>query len=67
MSRKMSIQGFFLYLPSILIILSVVIYPMIYAFQTSFTNFRPTIAVPRFVGLTNYRMIIADIAFWRSI
>ena len=67
MSHNLSIEGFFLYLPAIIIILCVVVYPMIYAFQTSFTNFRPTLAKVNFVGIANYRMILKDISFWRSI
>jgi ABC-type sugar transport system permease subunit len=67
MSRNLSIEGFFLYLPAIIIILCVVVYPMVYAFQTSFTNFRPTLAKVNFVGAANYRMILQDTSFWRSI
>ena len=67
MSRNLSIEGFFLYLPAIIIILCVVVYPMVYAFQTSFTNFRPTLAKVNFVGIANYRMILKDVSFWRSI
>ncbi|MDR1636033.1 MAG: sugar ABC transporter permease [Treponema sp.] len=67
LSRRMSIQGFLLYLPAILLILGVVIYPMIFAVQMSLTNYRPNVAKISIVGLRNYAMIIQDLRFWRAI
>jgi ABC-type sugar transport system permease subunit len=67
MNHMMSIQGFCLYVPAIVLILCVVIYPMIYALQMGFTNYRPTIAKTSFVGINNYKMILKDSSFWKSI
>ena len=67
LSRKMSIQGFLLYLPAIILILGVVVYPMIYALQMSFTNYRPTITNVSIVGFRNYATILQDLRFWRAI
>ncbi|QQO08623.1 carbohydrate ABC transporter permease [Breznakiella homolactica] len=67
MNRKMSRQGFLLYLPAIIIILGIVVYPMIYALQMSFTNYRPTLPKVNLVGFTNYKTILSDLKFWQSI
>jgi ABC-type sugar transport system permease subunit len=67
LSRKMSVQGFLLYLPAIVLILGVIIYPMIFALQMSVTNYRPNVAKASIVGLRNYAMIIQDLRFWRAI
>lgn len=63
----MGIEGLLLYLPSILIILFVVVYPMVFAFQMSFTNFRPTLAKVSFVGFANYIMLFKDPLFLQSL
>lgn len=67
MNRRMNIQGLLLYMPAIIIILGVVIYPMVYALQMSFTNYRPTLSKVSLVGFKNYAMILSDIKFWQSI
>jgi ABC-type sugar transport system permease subunit len=67
MGRAMGIQGFLLYIPAIIIILGVVIYPMIYAFQMSFTNYRPTLPKISIVGFNNYKALLSDLRFWQSI
>jgi ABC-type sugar transport system permease subunit len=66
-SHRMSIEGFLLYLPAIILILGIVIYPMIFALQMSFTNYRPNVAKVSVVGLKNYSMILQDLRFWRAI
>ena len=67
MINKMSAEGFLLYLPAIIIIVGIVIYPMIFAFQMSFTNFRPTVRTVSNVGFANYITILQDSGFWRAI
>lgn len=63
----MAMEGFFLYLPAIIIIIGIVIYPMIFALQMSFTNYRPTIRTVSIVGFANYLTILKDGGFWRAI
>ena len=67
MGRKMAVEGFLLYLPAVLIIAGIVIYPMIFAFQMSFTNFRPTNRTVTIVGFANYLDILNDSGFWYAI
>lgn len=67
LSQRMSLEGLLLYLPAILLIVGVVIYPMIFALQMSFTNHRPTVKVISFVGLRNYVTILSDVRFWSAI
>ena len=67
LSRRMSWEGFLLYLPAIIIIIGIVVYPMIFALQMSFTNYRPTVKNVSFVGFRNYLMILGDGRFWRAI
>lgn len=64
---RMAIEGFLLYLPAIIIIVGIVVYPMIFAFQMSFTNLRPTARTISNVGFANYAAILDDVKFWRSI
>ncbi|MDR0562869.1 MAG: sugar ABC transporter permease [Spirochaetaceae bacterium] len=66
-NRKMAVEGFLLYLPAIIIIAGIVIYPMIFAFQMSFTNFRPTIKTVKIIGLANYLDVLTDGGFWRAV
>lgn len=63
----MARQGMLLYLPAILIIFSIVIYPMMYALVMSFTSYRVRKPVMDFVGVTNYVKTLSDVAFWKAI
>lgn len=67
MARRQSISGMLLYAPAILIILAVVIYPMVYALQMSFTNYRPTLSKISIVGFKNYLDLFKDNKFWQSL
>lgn len=66
LERRMGLQGFLLYLPAIIVIFLVILYPLIYALGMSVTNYRPTRRVTDFVGLTNYVKILTDSAFWAA-
>jgi trehalose/maltose transport system permease protein len=60
--------GWILILPSLLVVLVVAIYPLFETFRLSFTNFR--LSRPgreRYVGFQNYREILHDDLFWRSL
>lgn len=67
MANRQAFVGILLYAPAILIILAIVIYPMIYALQMSFTNYRPTLAKVTLVGLKNYVDLFRDVKFWQSL
>lgn len=67
MANRQAIVGTMLYAPAILIILAIVIYPMVYALQMSFTNYRPTLAKVSLVGFKNYVDLFRDVKFWQSL
>jgi ABC-type sugar transport system permease subunit len=67
LSYRMSIQGFLLYIPAIFLILGIIVYPMIFAIQMSFTNYRPNVIQVSVVGFRNYSTILQDLRFWRAI
>lgn len=59
-----------LVLPSVLLLSALVIYPAFQAILTSLTNEALTGANalnPRFVGLSNYKRLLADGGFWHSL
>ena len=66
LEKRMGVQGFLLYLPAIIVIFLVILYPLIYALGMSVTNYRPTRRVTDFVGLANYVKILTDSAFWAA-
>jgi len=53
--------------PSLVILLMVVIYPLIYSLRLSFTNFNFGRPIVRFVGVQNYRDLLRDPDFWESL
>jgi ABC-type sugar transport system permease subunit len=67
LTQRMSIEGLLLYLPAILLIFGIVVFPMIFAFRLSFTSARASIENLKFTGLRSYGLILGDIRFWRSI
>ena len=67
LERRMTAEGFLLYLPAIIIIAGIVVYPMIFALQMSFTNFRPTVKIVNVIGFANYLGILKDGGFWRAV
>lgn len=56
-----------LLMPAMLIILTLVIYPLIYSISRSFTNFNLGMPDINFVGISNYIMAFKDINFLRSL
>lgn len=42
------------------------LFPLIYAFRLSFTNWRG-VGVPEFIGLENYTFLLTDPIFWQSV
>lgn len=65
--KNMSRQGMILYLPAILIIFGVVIYPMMYALVMSFTSYSVRKPVMEYVGAANYAKILSDRSFWEAV
>ena len=66
LEKRMGIVGVLLYLPAILIIFLVILYPLIYALVMSFTNYRPTLRNASFIGFSNYAKILTDNGFWMA-
>ncbi|MCI8996941.1 MAG: sugar ABC transporter permease [Lachnospiraceae bacterium] len=64
--NRMAVQGMFLYLPAILIIFGIVIYPMMYALVMSFTNYSVRKPVMDFAGMANYVKVLTDKSFWEA-
>ena len=56
--NRTSTQGTLLYMPAILIIFGIVVYPMLYALVMSFTGYSVRKPVMNFVGMTNYIKIL---------
>lgn len=64
---RTSTQGTLLYMPAILIIFGIVVYPMLYALVMSFTGYSVRKPVMNFVGMTNYIKILQDASFWQAV
>jgi ABC-type sugar transport system permease subunit len=58
--------GYLFLLPALLLLLAFKVLPMLRAFQLSFTSYS-LLAPPTFVGLRNYRELIADPLFHQSL
>ena len=56
-----------LLMPAMLIILTLVIFPLIYSISRSFTNFNLGMPKINFVGIRNYIMVFKDVNFFRSL
>lgn len=55
-------------LPSIIIIMLVTVFPMLYSLYMSFTNFALNVNRPvKFVGFGNYIAALKDVNFWNSV
>lgn len=65
--RRMRLQGTLLYLPAILIIIGIVVYPMIYALRMSFTPYRVSKPLTDFIGMANYAKVLRDASFWGAV
>lgn len=65
--RRNQIQGFLLFLPVLLWILAVMLYPMVVSVVLSFQDARFSTANARWVGLANYvRVLRYDPEFWTA-
>lgn len=63
--RREAIGGYLFILPWILGLLIFIAYPIIASFYYSFTNFQ-VVKPPEWIGLANYRRLIHDDLFWKS-
>ena len=59
--------GIYFLLPSIIVLLVIVAYPVIYSFVMSFHRWRPIETQRPFVGLANYLRVVTDSRFFQSI
>ncbi len=61
--------AYFMMAPTVILFILVTLYPLLYALELSFHSWnlmRPSAGRP-FVGLSNYKAILSDPAFWRSL
>ena len=61
-----NIAGYLFILPSTILLLAFIIYPLISSFYNSFTSWN-LITDARFVGLRNYTELVKDGEFWKSL
>jgi len=62
----LTIRNMFI-VPTILFLIAFNIFPLIYSLGYSFTDFRASVSEPaNFVGLQNYRELLADPNIWRN-
>ena len=62
----LTIRNLFI-IPTLLFLIVFNIFPLIYSLGYSFTDFRASVSEPaRFVGLQNYRELLADPNIWRN-
>lgn len=59
--------GIYFLLPTIIVLLVIVAYPVIYSFVMSFHRWRPIEIQRPFVGLANYLRVVTDSRFFQSI
>ena len=59
--RRAGVQGTLLYMPAILIIFGIVVYPMLYALVMSFTGYSVRKPVMNFIGVANYRNLLGGL------
>jgi lactose/L-arabinose transport system permease protein len=55
--------GFILCLPALVVMLGFMLYPLLYAIQMSFLNWKPRSS--RWIGLSNYIRLFKDPLFWK--
>lgn len=65
LERQKEKWGYIFIAPWLLIFLIFYLYPLIYGVAVSFTDF--SFSGNNFIGLDNYRKIVQDYAFWRSL
>ncbi len=59
--------GIYFLLPTIAVLIVIIAYPVIYSIVMSFHRWRPTDMNRGFIGLTNYKRVLSDERFFRSI
>ena len=59
-------QHYLMITPTVMLILLFGIYPLLYVFYYSFTNFNG-MSTPDFVGFTNYIRVMQDSAWWLTV
>ncbi len=68
LNKKDSKMGYLLFLPAIFIILLIVLYPTLFAFYLSFTNFSlSNFQNASFIGISNYLKILTESQYWDSL
>jgi ABC-type sugar transport system permease subunit len=67
LNHRIAIEGFVLYLPAVILIAGIVVYPMIFALRMSFTDYRPTVKIVNVIGFANYLGVLKDGRFWSAI
>ncbi len=66
--RRQIAAAYALMAPAVLLVLGVLAYPIGWEVWVSLTNLSPRIeGPPAFVGLANYRLLLLDAEFWRSL
>ena len=65
---RWAVEGYFFIVPTALLLVTLLIYPLFYSVQTSLSTFSTTTFQPTgFVGLKNYERILHDANFWSSL
>ncbi|HTK08701.1 MAG TPA: sugar ABC transporter permease [Ktedonobacteraceae bacterium] len=68
MQRHIALTGMIFVAPAVIYVLIFNIFPVIYAFYLSFTNYNPLDRQgPQLQGLDNYRAILASDQFWNAL
>jgi len=66
--RLGTVQNYLFLVPALLLLIGLLIYPLFYAFRTSFSTFDVTTFQPgKFVGFKNYVWVLNDPNFWTSL
>jgi multiple sugar transport system permease protein len=66
LKKREMLLGWALVLPSVAVILSLILYPIVYNIYLSFFDVRP-MAANTYVGLENHRNVVTDPTFWHSV
>jgi len=66
LKRQEMLLGWSLVLPSVLIILALILYPIVYNIYLSFFDVQP-LAANTYIGLENHKNVVLDPGFWNAI
>ena len=61
-----ALTAWLLLAPCVLYLLAFSIYPLVYSLRLSFTDLTAATGTGSFVGLANYRALLADPMFWNA-